>query len=165
VGRTLIAEGAIDRTQMSMQAIRGWMRAHPDSARAIMESDQSFVFFRLAPLGDPSLGSPGSEGVPLTPGASIAIDEHLHPLGAPFFVAASVPDVDPAKPDHALDRLFVAQDTGGAIKGAARADVFWGFGRDAESIAGRMKSAGHLYVLLPKPLAARISQRSEFSPL
>jgi membrane-bound lytic murein transglycosylase A len=162
VGHTLIAEGAIDRTHMSMQAIRGWMRTHPDAARATMESDQSFVFFRLAPLGDPALGSPGSEGVPLTPEASIAIDEHFHPLGTPFFVAARSPDVDPAKPDHPLNRLFVGQDTGGAIKGAARADVFWGFGDDAESIAGRMKSTGHLYVLLPKALAARISPQPAF---
>jgi len=160
VGRTLIAEGAIDRTRMSMQAIRSWMRAHQDAARGMMESDQSFVFFRLAPLGDPSLGSPGSEGVPLTPGASIAVDEHVHPLGAPFFVAASVPDIDPNKPDRPLDRLFVAQDTGGAIKGAARADVFWGFGRDAESVAGRMKSAGRFYVLLPRALAAHVSSQS-----
>ena len=162
VGRTLIAEGAIDRSQMSMQAIRGWMRAHPDAARGMMESDQSFVFFRLAPLGDPSLGSPGSEGVPLTPEASIAVDERLHPLGAPFFVAASAPDVDPAKPDRSLDRLFVAQDTGGAIKGAVRADVFWGFGPEAESIAGRMKSTGRLYVLLPKALAGQIWPQSKF---
>jgi membrane-bound lytic murein transglycosylase A len=153
VGRTLIRQGAIDRSRMSMQAIRGWMQAHPGAARNVMESDQSFVFFHVAPLGDPSLGSPGSEGVPLTPEASIAVDEHLHPLGAPFFVTANAPDADPSKPDRALDRLFVAQDTGGAIRGAARADVFWGFGHDAESIAGRMKSSGQMFVLLPKALA------------
>jgi membrane-bound lytic murein transglycosylase A len=162
VGRVLIQQDAIDRSQMSMQAIRSWMRAHPDAARGIMESDQSFVFFRLAPVGDPSLGSPGSEGVPLTPEASIAVDEHLHPLGAPFFVSASAPDPDPSKPERSLNRLFVAQDTGGAIKGAARADVFWGFGRDAESIAGRLKSTGKLFVLLPKPVAARIAPHTEF---
>jgi len=164
IGRTLIAEGAIDRSQLSMQAIRSWMQAHPEAARSVMEGDQSFVFFRTAPLGDPSLGSPGSEGVPLTPGASIAVDEHLHPLGAPFFVAATAPDSDPAKSDRALNRLFVAQDTGGAIKGPARADVFWGFGHDAESIAGRMKSTGRLYVLLPKPLAAHILPHTEYGP-
>ncbi len=161
VGRTLIEEGAIDRSQMSMQAIRSWMRTHEKDARGVMESDQSFVFFRIAPLGDPSLGSPGSEGVALTPEASIAVDEHIHPLGAPFFVAASAPDPDPSKPDRPLARLFVAQDTGGAIKGAARADVFWGFGRNAESIAGRMKSAGRLFVFLPKALAASISPHTE----
>jgi membrane-bound lytic murein transglycosylase A len=162
VGRTLIQQGAIDRSQMSMQAIRSWLRAHPDAARPVMETDQSFVFFRVTPLGDPTLGSPGSEGVPLTPQASIAVDQHVHPMGAPFFIAANAPDPDPAKPDRALDRLFVAQDTGGAIKGAARADVFWGFGRDSESVAGRMKSTGRLYVLLPRAVAARISPQSEF---
>jgi membrane-bound lytic murein transglycosylase A len=162
VGRVLIQQGQIDRSQMSMQAIRGWMQAHPDAARGIMESDQSFVFFRLSPVGDASLGSPGSEGVPLTPQASIAIDEHLHPLGAPFFVSANAPDPDPSKPERSLNRLVVAQDTGGAIKGAARADVFWGFGRAAESVAGRMKSTGRMFVLLPKALAARIAPQSEF---
>lgn len=156
VGRILIGEGAIDRTQMSMQAIREWMRTHTDEARHVMENDESFVFFREAPLGDPSLGSPGSEGVALTPGASIAVDTRLHSLGAPFFIATTAPDPDPARPDRPLDHLFVAQDTGGAIKGAARADIFWGFGPSAESVAGRLKSAGKLYVFVPKPLAARL---------
>ena len=162
VGRSLIAQGALERSQMSMQAIRAWMEAHPDEARAVMETDQSFVFFREAPLGDPALGSPGSEGVPLTPEASIAVDEQVHPLGAPLFIAATAPDPDPSKPDRALTHLFVAQDTGGAIKGAARADVFWGFGPDAESVAGRMKSQGRLYVLLPKPVASRIFPHTEY---
>jgi membrane-bound lytic murein transglycosylase A len=162
VGRVLIQQGALARSQMSMQAIRSWMRNHPDAARSVMESDQSFVFFRLAPVGDASLGSPGSEGIPLTPEASIAVDEHLHPMGAPFFVSAYAPDPDPSRPERNLNHLFVAQDTGGAIKGAARADVFWGFGRDAESVAGRMKSTGRLFVLLPKALAARIAPQSEF---
>lgn len=154
VGRTLIRDGAIPSDQMSMQAIRRWLESHPAEARLVMESDQSFVFFRETALGDPNLGSPGSEGVPLTPGASIAVDEHIHPLGAPFFVAARAPDADPARPDDRLDRLFIAQDTGGAIRGAKRADVFWGFGKVPESIAGRMKSIGVLYVLLPNGLAS-----------
>ncbi|MGD0191920.1 MAG: MltA domain-containing protein [Rhizomicrobium sp.] len=162
VGRTLISEGAIDRSQMSMQAIRSWMQTHTDAARNVMETDQSFVFFHTAPIGDPSLGSPGSEGLPLTPEASIAVDTRLHALGAPFYVAATAPDSDPAKPERTLDRVFIAQDTGGAIKGAARADVFWGFGRDAESVAGRMKSTGSFYVLLPKPVAARISPHTNY---
>jgi membrane-bound lytic murein transglycosylase A len=163
IGHTLIAEGAIDRDQMSMQAIRAWLRAHPEDARRAMESDASYVFFKETPLGDASLGSPGSEGVPLMAEASIAVDTKLHPLGAPFYLAATAPDADPSRPDRAFDRLLVAQDTGGAIKGAARADVFWGFGADAESIAGRMKAKGRFFVLLPKPVAARLSPRSEFS--
>jgi membrane-bound lytic murein transglycosylase A len=162
IGRTLIAQGALDRQSVSLQSIRAWLLAHPDQARAVMESDDSFVFFQEAPLGDPSLGSPGNEGVPLTPGASLAVDPYLHAMGAPFFVAATSPDPDAAKPDHPLDRLLVAQDTGGAIKGPERGDVFWGFGPSAEAIAGRMKSHGQLFVLLPKHLAAALAPYKDY---
>jgi membrane-bound lytic murein transglycosylase A len=156
IGRTLIEKWAVSPDRMSMQAIRQWLLAHPAAAQAVMDTDQSFVFFREAALGDPSLGSLGSEGVPLTPGASIAVDVNIHALGVPFFIAASAPDPDSSHPDDPLNRLFIAQDTGGAIRGAARADVFWGFGRASEAIAGRMKSLGRLYVLLPNGLASRI---------
>lgn len=161
VGRTLIEEGLLDRGSMSMQAIRAWMQAHPNEARRVMESDESYVFFQEAPLGDASLGSPGSEGVALTPGASLAVDLRLHPQGAPFYVSAVRPDADAGKPDRTFDTLLIAQDTGGAIRGPARGDVFWGFGPLSESIAGRMKSNGRLFVLLPKPLAARLGPGSE----
>jgi membrane-bound lytic murein transglycosylase A len=153
IGRTLIDEGALPADGMSLQVIRAWMKAHPERARAVMESDASFVFFSEAPLGDASLGSPGSEGVALTPGASLAVDYRIHPLGIPFYVAAEAP----------LDRLMIAQDTGGAIRGALRGDVFWGFGEHAQSVAGGMKSHGALFVLLPKPLAARLAPHTDFS--
>lgn len=146
IGKTLIAEGAMTRDRMSMQAIRDWLRAHPDRARKIMESDASFVFFRELPVGDPTLGSPGAEGASLTPGASIAVDMKVHPLGAPFYVATKTPDSS-----GKLHRLFIAQDTGGAIRGPVRADIFFGFGPEAELNAGGMKQTGQLYVLLPKP--------------
>ena len=146
IGKTLIAEGAMTRDQMSMQAIRDWLRAHPDRARKIMESDASFVFFRELPVGDPGLGAPGAEGPSLTPGASIAVDMKIHPLGAPFYVVTKTPDSS-----GKLHRLFIAQDTGGAIRGPVRADIFFGFGPEAELNAGGMKQAGQLYVLLPKP--------------
>jgi membrane-bound lytic murein transglycosylase A len=162
IGRTLIAQGALDRQSVSLQSIRAWLLAHPEQARGVMESDDSFVFFRETPLGDAALGSPGSEGVALTPGASLAVDPHLHPLGAPFFVAATSPDPDAAKPDRPLDRLLIAQDTGGAIKGPVRGDVFWGFGPSAEAIAGRMKSRGRLFVLLPKRLAATLAPYKDY---
>jgi membrane-bound lytic murein transglycosylase A len=126
-----------------------------------METDSSYVFFQEQPIGNPALGSNGSEGVPLTPTASIAVDAHVQPLGAPFYIAAAQPDADPAKPDHAFDRLLIAQDTGGAIRGPARADVFWGFGKGAESIAGRMKSTGRFFVLLPKTAAAHLPANTE----
>jgi peptidoglycan lytic transglycosylase A len=161
VGRTLIEEGLLDRAGMSMQAIRAWMQAHATDARRVMETDQSYVFFQEEALGDPSIGSPGSEGVPLTPGASLAVDLKLHPQGAPCYVAATRPDSDTAKPDRTFDRLLIAQDTGGAIRGPARGDVFWGFGNDAEAIAGRMKSSGRMFVLLPKAVAARLGPGTE----
>lgn len=154
IGRTLIAQGALARDEVSLQSIRAWLRAHPGPARAVMENDASFIFFRESPVGDPALGSPGAENVALTPGASIAVDARIHPLGAPFFVATDLPDSG-----KRLRRLFVAQDIGGAIRGPVRADIFWGFGAGAELLAGRMKQTGRLFVLLPKPVAARLAQR------
>jgi len=151
IGRTLIAQGELTKDKTSLQTIRAWLLAHPDRARTVMESDASFVFFKEDAIGDPALGAVGSEGVALTPEASIAVDEKSHPLGAPFFAATTLPG-GRAK----FDRLFVAQDTGGAITGPARADVFFGFGARAEALAGEMKQTGRLYVLLPKPVAARI---------
>lgn len=162
IGRTLIEEGALARDEVSLQTIRAWLKAHPGEAGRVMETNASYVFFRETPLGDPALGSAGSEGVPITPGASLAIDNRLHPLGAPFFVAASAPDPDAAKPDRPFKRLLIAQDTGGAIQGPVRGDVFWGFGRDAEAIAGRMKAHGTMTVLLPKPLAAKLGREKDY---
>jgi membrane-bound lytic murein transglycosylase A len=159
IGHTLIETGALDRAHMSMQAIRAWLEAHPDLARQTMERDESYVFFRELPIGDPTLGSPGSEGVPLAPQASLAADASVHPFGVPMFVVTEAPDADPARAAKSFARLFVAQDTGGAIKGALRADLFWGFGARAEAIAGRMKSTGVLYVFLPRAMAGRIAAR------
>ena len=156
IGRVLVAKGAFDRRKMSLQAIRAWLRNHPEDARAVMESDESYVFFHEAPIGDPSLGSPGTEGVPLTPEASIAVDPALHPLGVPMYVATQIPAAATREQPTTFVCLCIAQDTGGAIKGPVRADIFWGFGARAESIAGGLKSGGGLYVLLPRALAARI---------
>jgi membrane-bound lytic murein transglycosylase A len=162
VGKTLIAMG-VPRDGMSMQVIRAWLQDHPADARRVMERDKSFVFFREEPAGDASEGAQGSEGVSLTPGASLAVDMKLHPLGVPMFVAATRPDVESNHADHPFDQLMIAQDSGGAIKGAVRGDVFWGFGGDAESIAGRMKSSGKLYVFLPKDLAAQLRPYTDYS--
>jgi len=163
IGRTLIAEGALPAEGMSMQVLRRWLSEHPNDARRVMETDKSFIFFREAPIGDDMLGSDGSEGVPLTPEASLAVDMRIHPLGAPVFVAATRPDAALGRTDHDFDQLLVAQDSGGAIKGAVRGDVFWGFGSEAEAIAGRMKSTGKLYVLLPKQLAMRLGTAKDFA--
>lgn len=157
IGRTLIAKGELEPAQMSMQAIRAWLKAHPQDAPQAMESDQSYVFFRELPIGDPALGSPGSQGVPLTPETSIAVDPAYHALGVPMFVVAQPPAVDPTLARNGFARLCIAQDTGGSIRGALRADIFWGYGARAEAVAGHMKSEGALYLLLPKPLARRIA--------
>jgi membrane-bound lytic murein transglycosylase A len=141
IGRALIEKGVLTRENVSLASIRAWLKANPKLAQAVMELDQSFVFLQEAPLGDPALGSPGTMGAALTPLASLAVDARIHPLGAPFYVAATGPD--PVK------GLMIGQDTGGAIRGAARGDVFFGFGPDAERRAGGLKAPGTLYVLLP----------------
>ena len=161
IGKTLIQMG-VPRDGMSMQVIRKWLKDHPADAERVMETDKSFIFFREEAITDADAGPVGSEGVALTPAASLAVDMKLHPLGAPMFVAATRPDADPDRGDHPFDQLMVAQDSGGAIKGAVRGDVFWGFGDDAASIAGRMKSSGKLYVLLPKAVAARLGKSQDY---
>jgi membrane-bound lytic murein transglycosylase A len=148
IGRTLINEGQLTRENVSLQSIRAWLVAHPDQARRVMETDKSYVFFLRAAIDDPALGSTGTLGANLTPGASLAIDPRMNALGAPFFVAA-----DGADPVHAL---LIGQDTGGAIKGAVRGDIFFGFGAQAEERAGHMNEPGRLFVLLPNALAAKI---------
>jgi membrane-bound lytic murein transglycosylase A len=139
IGRTLIHMGALQRGNVSMQTIRAWLKQNPAKAPAVLESDQSFIFFKEQPLNNPMLGATGSEGVALTPMGSIAVDTRLHPLGAPFLVSAG----------HGV---FVAQDVGGAIRGAVRADIYYGFGPEAEAAAGAMKASGTLTVLLPATL-------------
>ena len=155
IGRTLIADGSLTREDVSLQSIRAWLAAHPDRAQGVMETDKSYIFFQERPIGDPALGSTGSLGAALTPLASIAVDARLHALGAPFYVAAAGPD-----PVHGL---LIAQDTGGAIRGGPRADIFFGFGPDAERRAGLMKAAGKFYLLLPKALAERIGPGKDFA--
>jgi membrane-bound lytic murein transglycosylase A len=150
VGQTLKLRGALKPGNISMQNIGAWLRANPSAARQVMETNASYVFFKEEPVGDPTLGAMGAEGVALTPGASLAVDARLHALGVPFFVSTTLPDAKP------LQALFVAQDIGGAIRGPVRGDIFFGFGREAEMLAGAMNHAGRLYALLPKSVAARL---------
>ena len=148
IGRALIQKGVLTRQNVSLASIRDWLRANPKAAQAVMELNQSFVFFQVTPLGDTGVGSPGTLGAPLTPLASLAIDARIHPLGAPFYVAIPGPD--------SISQVMIGQDTGGAIRGAARGDIFFGFGEEAEQRAGAMKSTGTLTVLLPNTLAKAI---------
>ena len=156
IGRGLIADGSLKREEVSLQSIRAWLKANPARAQSVMETDRSYIFFAEAPLDDPALGPKGSLGANLTPLASVAVDPRLHALGAPFYVAA-----EGADPVHGL---AVAEDIGGAIRGPVRADIFFGFGPEAEARAGTMKGTGALYVLLPNSLAARIGDGRAYPP-
>jgi len=151
IGKDLIELGAIPREQVSMQAIRAWLAAHPDQAPGMMAKNPSYVFFRELPADLASAPGPqGAQGVPLTPGRSLAVDRKFLPLGAPVWLDATAPYPEGERP---LRRLLVTQDTGGAIRGPVRGDVFWGAGPLAEHLAGHMKSAGRLFILLPRELA------------
>jgi membrane-bound lytic murein transglycosylase A len=156
IGRTLIADGSLAREEVSLQSIRAWLIAHPERAAAVMQTNRSYIFFTQTPLGDVAQGSSGSLGVNLTPLASLAVDGRIHALGAPFYVVAAGPDP--------VQAVMVAQDIGGAIRGPARGDIFFGFGADAERRAGALKASGALYVLLPNALAAKLGDGRTFPP-
>jgi membrane-bound lytic murein transglycosylase A len=157
VGRILVDRGEIARENLSMQSIRAWLAANPAKAHDLMNENASFVFFKEQPIADARLGAEGAQGVPLTPEASLAVDLRFHGLGAPMWIEANAPSEDGSAPDAPFRRLVVAQDTGGAIRGPVRGDVYWGAGAKAESIAGRMAHKGKLLVLLPKTVAARLN--------
>jgi membrane-bound lytic murein transglycosylase A len=125
-----------------MQGIRAWGNRNPEKLPELLNSNASYVFFREQPGDSP--GPIGSLGVPLTAGRSLAIDARVVPLGAPVFLSTTLPNST-----QPLNRLMAAQDTGGAIRGAVRADFFWGSGDEAAALAGRMRQTGKLWVLLP----------------
>ena len=163
IGAVLLMRGELTREEISLQSIRAWLLAHPEEAREVMNANASYIFFTEQPIGDPTLGALGAEGVPLTPEASLAVDRSVHAYGVPLWLESSVPDPDPANPDRAFDSLLIAQDTGGAIKGVVRGDLYWGYGAAAGAIAGRMKNAGRMSVLLPRGLAAKMGPHAQFS--
>src|SRR5574340_833151 len=143
IGKLLVERGELKLEQASMQGIKDWGAKNPDKLPDLLASNPSFVFFRELPNG--LTGPLGALGVPLTGGRSIAVDARFIPLGAPVFLATTQPN-SPLP----LNRLVMAQDTGGAIRGGVRADFFWGFGNEAGELAGRMKQRGRMWVLLPK---------------
>lgn len=148
IGRVLVDRGELKLEEASMQGIQAWARANPARLDELLNANPSYVFFRENPNSKD--GPAGALGVPLTPERSIAIDPRSVPLGAPVFLATTRPNSV-----QAMNRLVMAQDTGGAIKGAVRADFFWGFGKAAGEQAGRMKQTGRLWVLLPPEAAPR----------
>ena len=149
ISRVLIERDLLPHEGLSMQRIRDWMAANPDEAPKVRAANRSYVFFRITGLSNE--GEPvGAQGVPLTPGRSIAVDR-LHEYGTPFFIEANLPveSVNRASPFH---RLVIAQDTGSAVVGPARADLYWGAGDDAGRIAGHIRHRGRFVMLLPREL-------------
>jgi membrane-bound lytic murein transglycosylase A len=145
VGRVLVERGELTLDQASMQGIAAWARANPQRATDLLNQNPSYVFFRELPLGDPNAGPVGAMGLPLTPGYSMAVDPRFIPLGAPVLLATEHPVTGAP-----LQRLMLAQDTGGAIRGPLRFDFFWGFGAEAAAPAGRQRHDAQAWLLVPR---------------
>jgi membrane-bound lytic murein transglycosylase A len=152
IGQLLVERGVSRPEAISMQVIRSWMQENPAEARVLMWENQSFIFFREALLERPELGALGAQHVQLTPRRSLAVDRSAWMLGTPVWLDTKVPAGDEGAMTG-FRQLLIAQDTGSAIKGMARGDIYWGFGDAAGRIAGAMKSAGLMTVLLPIPVA------------
>ena len=155
IGRYLVDKGELTMDQASAQGIKAWLAANPKRQQELLNANPGYVFFKEEKLTDPRKGPKGALGVPLTPQRSVAVDPNYIPLGAPVFLSTTQPGSSVP-----LQRMMVAQDTGGAIKNAVRADYFWGFGAEAGEKAGKMKQRGMLWVLLPKlGLAQELSRK------
>jgi membrane-bound lytic murein transglycosylase A len=142
-----VEKGLIPSEQISMQTIRAWIISHPEEGKKLMMKNQSAVFFRLTEV-KPAEGPIGTMNTPLTAGYSLAVDNSFVPLGVPLWL-----DADHPFGNQRIRRLVMAQDTGSAIKGVIRGDVYWGQGKLAAEIAGLMKSKGRFFLLVPKHLA------------
>jgi membrane-bound lytic murein transglycosylase A len=150
VGRVLIERGIIPKEEMSMQRIRDWMDQNPDGAKELRRQNRSYVFFREVQLSDKD-EAVGAQGVPLTPGRSIAVDKSLHVYGTPFFIAGELP-IESERSKTPFQRLMIAQDTGSAIIGPARADLYFGAGPNAGKVSGRLRHNMRFVMLVPKSL-------------
>ncbi len=158
VGRILVDRGIVPREEMSMDRIRAYMEADPDAGRALRRENHSFVFFKVLPLKDEA-GAMGAQGVPLTPGRSAAVDYRLHTYGSPIFVEADLP-LSAAGSADPFRRLVIAQDTGSAIVGPARADLFFGRGAVPGAIAGRIRHHGGFTLLVPLESVAELARQA-----
>lgn len=149
IGRVLADLGEIPLADVTMQSIRAWLAAHPQRVDEIFWTNRSYIFFREPAVDDPALGPIAAAKVPLTPGRSVAVDRLLHTFGTPFYIdAPSLTAFGGTK----FRRLMIAQDTGSAIVGPARGDLFAGSGDAAGEIAGVVRNAADFYALLPKSL-------------
>jgi membrane-bound lytic murein transglycosylase A len=150
VGRVLIERKIYTREQMSMDRIREWMEANPEEAKELRRMNRSYVFFRLADLSEFDEAM-GAQGIPLAANRSIAVDRKLHVYGTPFFIEAELPIADET-PTTPFRRLTIAQDTGSAIIGPARADIYFGVGEMAGRVSGRIKHPGRFVMLVPNEI-------------
>lgn len=167
IANPLIRSGAITPGEATPEGLRAYVDRNPEAVwREAFNLNARYVFFRAEPLGDPDEGPRGAMGVPLTPEGSIAIDTSLHPLGVPMYLETRlVPTRTPEAGVQLYQALMVAQDTGGAIQGPVRADIFMGSGKDAGRLAGRVNAPGRLWLLLPLPVARRLQDVSTVAGL
>jgi membrane-bound lytic murein transglycosylase A len=153
VGRLLIDRGEIARADISMQSIRDWLNAHPDQVDEVLWHNRSYIFFREAAVDDVDAGPIAAAKVPLVAGRSLAVDRLIHTFGFPFFIRSeSLTHLDDGRP---FQRLMLALDTGSAIIGPARGDIFTGSGYEAGELAGTVRNDADFYILVPKAAAAR----------
>ena len=148
IGKEMIRRGILSKHKASAGRIKAWVRKNPNDGRRILQHNPSFVFFRELKGLDPNAGPPGAMGVSVSTGRTIAVDPKFTPLGAPVWITKTGQDP--------LQRLMIAQDVGSAIKGAQRADIYYGSGAAAGRIAGRTKASGRMYTLLPHASVRRL---------
>ena len=148
IGKWLIDQGELKAEQASMQGIRGWVKTHPLRMQELLNANPSMVFFREMPVE--GSGPPGAMGLPMIPERSIAVDPKTTPLGAPVWLATTRP-----LSEIPLNRLMLAMDTGGAIRGVVRADFYWGSGNEAGDNAGRTRQRGQMWILYPRSYAPK----------
>lgn len=158
IGRILIERQALTREEMSMDRLRQWMQADPEAGRELRRENKSYVFFRITGLSD-NQEAVGAQGVPLTKQRSIAVDRALHVYGTPFFIDADLP-LENASAATPFSRLTIAQDTGSAIVGPARADIYFGAGAEAGSISGRLRHKGQFFMLVPRAIDPALIART-----
>lgn len=154
IGSLLIKRDIMEAEDMSMQAIREWILENPEKGAELMHGNPSYIFFREREKNKDEIGPRGAIDVPLTPGHSIAVDPRYIPLGAPLWLDTTFPRGPKERRENKepipLRRMLIAQDTGGAVKGTVRGDVYWGTGEEALTMAGHMKEQGRYFLLMPK---------------
>ena len=135
-----------------MEGIRDWMeRVGVERAQEAMNVNPRYVWFGLSDITNPNEGPPGAAAIPLTPMGSMAVDLNHHPLGVPFLIRAPIP-TEPGRAGDVQNLVLIAQDTGGAIQGVRRGDIFFGSGDEAGALAGSMNQPGEFFIMLPQPV-------------